>query len=183
MFDTNAPAVFYNGTEPLTGHRVWLRRTLIDPSTPGYRFRPFVMALHNPSIAGAVKNDPTATRGISFAVAQGATDLIFVNAIDLIATKMDEVPADTPAEALTCPWSDWALQEAARLALDNNGWLVAAWGAPKGRAAIARHIAARYQRIKELGLPWSVLRLTASGYPEHPLYLPSHLIPIRWEYQ
>lgn len=183
MFDTTQSAVFYNGEEPLTGHRVWLRRPLVDPSTPGYRFRPFVMGLHNPSIAGKGKNDPTASRGIGFAVAHGATDLIFVNAITLISTKMNEVPAGTPAADLNCPWSDWALQEAARLATENDGWLVAAWGAPKGKAAIARHIAARYEQIKALGLPWSVLRLTASGYPEHPLYLPSTLTPVTWAYK
>jgi hypothetical protein len=164
VFDLDQTAVFYDDN-----HRVWLRRRLREGV-----FKPAVFCLHNPSTAGKIKNDPTATRGVNFAVAWDCSDLIFVNAATRIATKANEIPIDAE---LNCPWSDWALQRGAELAMDNGGYLVAAWGAPKGRAAVMRKMAARYEEIRALGLPFSALRVTDSGYPEHPLYLPSTLLP------
>lgn len=174
MFDTNQTAVFYGGTDEAPEHRVWLRRHLRDGA-----FRPLVVTLHNPSIAGKVKNDPTATRGISLALRLGASDLIYTNVVTRIATKATELPTDAE---LNCPWSDWALREAAWMAMHHNGWLVAAWGAPKGRASVQRQISARVDEIKAMRLPFDVLRLTPKGHPEHPLYLPGDLSPITWEY-
>lgn len=168
-FDIEQPAIFYGGTRMAPRHRVWLRRKLREGI-----FKPAVFVLHNPSIAGREKNDPTATRGINFALSWGCTDLIFANASTQIATKANALdPAD-----LNCPWSDWALREAARLATEHDGYLVAAWGAPKGRAPVRRLIEARYAEMREmLGNRLQCLRVTASGYPEHPLYLPSTLTP------
>lgn len=175
MFDTNATAVFYGGEDDAPEHRVWLRRGL--RAGP---FRPLIMVLHNPSTAGEVVNDATARRGIAMAVRLGASDLIFVNVITRIATKAQTIPVGAD---LNCPWSDWALAEAARMAEEHDGWLVACWGAPKGKASVQRQIAARIEEIKCMSLPLSVLRITPKGHPEHPLYLPNTLDPTPWEYR
>lgn len=172
MFDINEPAVFH--TSPHAGmagsdHRVWLRRRLRSGT-----FKPAVFILHNPSVANATKNDPTATRGVGFSIAWDCSDLIFVNAATAIATKATELDPDN----LNCPMSDWAIAQAAQLCTDNNGHLVAAWGAPKGKAQVKRQMAARFREIESvLYGSLSALRVTSSGWPEHPLYLPSILTP------
>jgi hypothetical protein len=173
LFDTEKTAVFYSQNDPLgegfADHRVWLRRKLREGA-----FKPAVFILHNPSVAGTTKNDPTATRGINFAIAWGASDLIFVNASTAIATKATDLDPDN----LNCPWSDWALEQAAKLAHDHDGYLVAAWGSPKGKAETCRRMTKRFDEIKAL-LPGrlSALRVSPHGWPEHPLYLPSSLTP------
>jgi hypothetical protein len=69
---------------------------------------------------------------------------------------------------------------AAEYCLPRGGMLVAAWGIPKGKAATRRLIAGRFEEIRRLGLPLHILRMTASGYPEHPLMLPAILRPVPW---
>jgi hypothetical protein len=152
-------------------HRVWLRRRL------GMFGAPIGFILHNPSIAGESLDDPTARRGIGFARAIGASDLIFVNAATGIATDADDLAAmDDPIG----PMADEAIHVCADFCLSRGGLLVAAWGAPKGRAGTKRMMARRFAQIKALGLPLHVMRLTASGYPEHLLYLPRDLRPTPW---
>lgn len=154
-------------------HRVWLRRRLSMFGSP------VAFILHNPSKAGHVENDPTASRGIGFANAMGASDLVFVNAATGIATDADDLAAmDDPVG----PMADEALRVAAEFCLSRGGILVAAWGAPKGKAATRRLMARRFAEILALGLPLHALRITASGHPEHPLYLPGSLRPVRWDY-
>lgn len=152
-------------------HRIWLRRRL---SMFG---RPLAFILYNPSKAGHERNDATARRGIGFANAVGASDLIFVNAFTGIATDADDLAgmAD-PVGAM----ADAALEAAAEFCLSRGGTMVAAWGAPKGRAPTRRLAEERFAHILSLGLPLHVLRMTASGYPEHPLRLPGNLRPVPW---
>lgn len=168
MFDLDANAVFRE--EHGVRHRVWLRRNL-----RGGEFKPLVMLLHNPSTADHMKNDPTASRGIGFGHALGCSDLIFANAATACATDA----RDLDPNHLNCEDSEFALRSAARLALEGNGYLVAAWGAPKGKAATKRAMAARFEEIMGMGLPLSALRVTPTGWPEHPLYLPGTLRPVR----
>lgn len=154
-------------------HRVWLRRRL------GMFGEPLGFILHNPSVAGVVENDPTARRGMSFGASIGASDLIFVNAATGIATDADDLAMmDDPVG----PMADEALRVAADFCLSRGGKLIAAWGTPKGKTATKRLMDARFRDILRLGLPLHVLRLTSSGYPEHPLYLPGALRPQPWEY-
>lgn len=154
-------------------HRVWLRRRLAMFGVPvGF-------ILHNPRRAGFVANDPTVRRGISFAACVGASDLIFVNAATGIATDADNLAAmDDPIG----PMADEALRVAAEFCLSHGGMLIAAWGTPKGKAKTRRLMDARFRDILRLGLPLHLLRLTESGYPEHPLRLPGDLRPQPWEY-
>lgn len=154
-------------------HRVWLRRRLAMFGVPvGF-------ILHNPSRAGLVENDATVRRGISFAACIGASDLIFVNAATGVATNADDLAAmDDPIG----PMADEALQVAAEFCLSRGGKLIAAWGTPKGKAKTRRLMDARFGDILRLGLPLHVLRITDSGYPEHPLRLPGDLRPQPWVY-
>jgi hypothetical protein len=154
-------------------HRVWLRRRLSIFGAP------IGFILHNPSIAAHEFDDPTARRGIAFANALGGSDLIFVNAATGVATDADALAEmDDPIG----PLADEALQAAAEFCLSQDGMLIAAWGAPKGKAVTRRLMEVRFCVIRALHLPLHVLRLTASGYPEHPLYLPGNLKPTLWAY-
>ncbi|WP_232451995.1 DUF1643 domain-containing protein [Burkholderia ubonensis] len=93
-------------------HRVWLRRRISMFGSP------VGMILHNPSVAGADRDDPTARRGISFAAAMGASDLIFVNVATGIATDADDLAAmDDPIG----PMADEALLVAAKFCLSQGG--------------------------------------------------------------
>lgn len=156
-------------------HRVWLRRRLGGLFGNG---RPLVMILHNPSTAGADAEDPTSRRGIGFANRLGYSDLVFVNAATAIATDANDL-ADHPDPI--GPMADEALHVAAEFCRRYEGTLVAAWGQPKGRAKTRALMQSRFEQIRRMGLPLHALRLTASGAPEHPLYLPSDLTPFRWE--
>lgn len=152
-------------------HRIWLRRRL------GMFGVPVAFILHNPSVATALEDDPTVRRGLGFARSLGASDLIFVNAATGIATDADDlVLMDDPIG----PMADEALRVAAEFCLSRGGILIAAWGAPKGRAATKRIMQSRFDAILQLNLPLHVLRLTPNGHPEHPLYLPGDLIPAPW---
>lgn len=156
---------------PDARHRIWLRRRLATSGAP------LVFVLYNPSRAGAENDDATARRGIGFGRAVGASDVVFANAFTGIATDPDDLAAmDDPVGRD----ADHALQVAAEFCLGRGGTLVAAWGAPKGRAATRRLAEARFAHILSLGLPFHVLRMTASGHPEHPLRLPGHLRPVPW---
>lgn len=159
-------------------HRVWLRRRLAMFGTPA------VFILHNPSIADRSKNDPTLNRGIGYGNAWGCSDVVFVNAATGVATDASDLAdmAD-PIGASCSPSADEALRVAAEFCRQRGGIMVAAWGAPKGNNATRRLMESRFKSILALGLELHVLRLTPSGYPEHPLYVPAALKPQRWAYR
>jgi hypothetical protein len=155
-------------------HRIWLTRKLREGP-----IKPIVFALHNPSTADAVKNDPTATRGVGFAVALDGSHLVFWNPCSLRATKADTIPVDAE---LSCQQNWLALDAAFKLVKNHDGVFIAAWGAPKGKAAVKRKIAALQRQTlfyaHQAGIVVHALRITDSGFPEHPLYLPASLRPV-----
>lgn len=161
-------------------HRVWLRRRLPNTVPLHGACLPFVLIGHNPSIAGLEGvDDPTMRRCVGFARACGCSDLIMVNAATGIATNADNLwkvknPFQQALETIDI---------AARFAHDHHGFLVAAWGAPKGGRKYEKEVMlSQFNAIKRMGLPLQILRLTKSGYPEHPLYLPGDLLPQPWSY-
>jgi len=154
-------------------HRVWLRRGL------GMFGAPLGFILHNPSVAAADRNDPTVVRCVGFGHAVGASDVVLVNAATGVATDADDLADMVDPIG---PEADHALMVAARFCIDRGGMLVAAWGAPKGRAATRRLMRARFDAILRLRQPLHALRLTKGGDPEHPLYLPAALRPVPWNY-
>lgn len=183
-------------------HRVWLRRRIeyhecaadcvtamnahgICPHAEGHRCddeRPrFVFIGYNPSIAGGMDDladDPTSRRCISFARACGASDMVMVNLATQIATDPDDMML--MADPIG-PMADEALRVAAAFC-QPQGRMIAAWGTPKGKTATKNLMQARMLAVKRMGFPLHYMRLTQSGFPEHPLYLPATLRPVAWDY-
>lgn len=124
----------------------------------------FVML--NPSTADETANDPTSRRCMSFAADWGYGGVIQVNLYALRGSDPKVL-----------------LKHIEPVGIDNDHWLrrtcewahlvVAAWGA--NRAVGRREISVTdlLTAVKSL----HCLRITASGHPEHPLYLPASLKP------
>lgn len=118
----------------------------------------------NPSTADENLDDPTIRRCISFAKAWGATGFMVANLFALRATY----PSDL-------------LAHSAPIGIENDTWIatasanafrtVACWGNH------GSHLGRSDSVIKHLKRP-EYLRLTKSGQPSHPLYLPGNLLPI-----
>lgn len=152
-------------------YRYWLRRRL------GMMGRPIVFACFNPSIAGAEVDDPSVRRMSGFALAHDGSDLIVVNAMTAVATDPDALASMSDPVG---PMADEAIRTAADLCRERDGLMIAAWGVPKGKKRTREIAERRFRQIRAMGLPLHVLRLTASGYPEHPLYLPAALRATPW---
>jgi hypothetical protein len=154
-------------------HRFWLTRKLREGE-----IKPAIFGLHNPSTADASINDPTVRRGIGFGIALDASHLVYWNPCSLRATNADDIPADAE---LSCPQNWLALDAAFKLVKEHNGVFICAWGKPKGKAAVRRKMEDLFARTlfyaMQAEVPTHALRITGSGYPEHPLYLPAHLRP------
>lgn len=139
--------------------RVW------EPTLPRCCF-----VMLNPSTADALRLDPTIRRCVAYARAWGCGALDVVNVFALRAT--DPAQLRRVADPVG-PENDEALLAAARPA----DLVIAAWGTAAslgGRAEAVR------QLLTAAGIELSVLRLTKSGAPGHPLYLPSDARPVIW---
>ena len=127
--------------------------------------RPRVMIIGlNPSTADARRDDPTIRRCIGFARDWGYGGVVVTNLFAFRATH----PADLKAAADPMgPRTDgWIRRMAGQVER-----IVAAWGnhgAWLNRSACLRQMLAGRLHY---------LRLTASGEPAHPLYLPAGLLP------
>ena len=129
----------------------------------------------NPSTADADKNDPTIAKEIGFVTRiLGATRLIKVNLLAAVATNpRDLARIQDPIG----PRNDWAISDGVLRA----DVCIAAWGIPKGGAAVARIFEKRAREVIALPTDWQCFGVTDGGYPKHPLYLPSStkLVPLR----
>jgi hypothetical protein len=126
----------------------------------------FVML--NPSTADETANDPTSRRCINFARSWRYGGVMQVNLFALRGSDPAVLMKHT--DSRRGPDNDLWLARTAQEA----DLVVAAWGA---------HPAAIWRGPKVLDFladigPVHIIRLTASGHPEHPLYLPSDLKPI-----
>jgi hypothetical protein len=120
----------------------------------------------NPSTADEVQDDPTIRRCIAYAKRWGYAGYCMTNIFAFRATDprvMFAAPDPIGAE------NDHYLVECAKGA----GIVVAAWGA---HGAYMNRGAAVAQLLPDL----HYLRLTKGGFPGHPLYLPSRLVPTPW---
>lgn len=160
---------------PCGTYRYWLRRVW-DPALPLALF-----GLLNPSKADAEIDDPTARRGIGFAMAWGYGGLIFVNMYAFRSTdpkQLLKVPDPIG------PDNDRHIQEQAAQAEIK----VAAWGSNYPRRHRGKGIGDPriYFRVgamrRLLGPPVYCLGVTQNGDPKHPLYLPKETKPqIFWD--
>lgn len=160
---TDLPAYF-----PDPHHRVWLRRRLSGKGPP------VAFILHNPT---SLMDESTMRRLSACANAWGCSDAIVVG----LATQVAE-DARNLVDANLFTLALDAIEVASQFIGNAGGKFVAAWGAPRGNATVRDAIAAQACFVRYLYGPLGlyVLRLTPSGYPEHPLYLPRHLVPIPW---
>jgi hypothetical protein len=120
----------------------------------------------NPSTADEASDDPTIRRCIGFAKSWGYGRLQVVNLFGFRATHpKDLLAADDPVGVDNDEYLFSLAQQ--------SSLVVAAWGV-RGTYR-SRH----RQVIQQLpGLHY--LKLTCSGQPQHPLYLPKNLKPLRW---
>lgn len=121
----------------------------------------------NPSTADATKNDPSFTRMKNFAKAWGYSGLVITNLFAFRATDPRDMMAAADPVGMK---NDDTLTFVAGIC----DLTVAAWGvhgAHRGRDAEVRKLLPRLH----------YLRLTKTGHPGHPLYLPGNLRPTPWE--
>jgi hypothetical protein len=133
----------------------------------------------NPSTADETNPDPTMTRCSGFARSWGyggfrITNLFAFRSSDptVLATSPDPVGPDNDrhiisaavgAEVVVCAWGAFAGTSWAR------------------RASLTGRAKAVLDLLATAGRKPHYLRLTKSGEPWHPLYLPADLRPIPWE--
>lgn len=140
------------------------------PAPPGIvrepKVLPFVML--NPSTADDLVNDRTISRCIGFANFWRYDRLIVVNTNPMRSTDPKRTPLLTEANA--------SINDQHLLAAGSRAdMVVCAWGANVDPELERRAL----KLLAPFGL--FCLALTKGGKPRHPLYLPSNLIPSRWE--
>lgn len=150
------PATF----SPCRTWRYRLERRWADGDAVGF-------ILLNPSTADEHKDDPTIRRCIGYAKAWGFGGLVLGNIFALRSTD--------PAKLYTVDDP---------IGPDNNKWLrkivgecatvVCGWGAHGECAFRGQEVLGL---IRSMGRAPKALRVTKSGQPGHPLYLPSSLVP------
>lgn len=141
--------------------------------TPRYLF--YVML--NPSTADASRDDATILRCVGLARVHGYTGIHVMNLFALRATKPVDLWRQMDAGVdVVGPENDLGLRSLFLLAHELERPVVAAWGAaPKARKRIAEVCAMPYADT------FHAFRLTASGMPWHPLYLPTECELTPWK--
>lgn len=152
---------------PCRRWRYSLTRDQSDQALPDCGYALFIGL--NPSTADETEDDPTIRRCMRFASDWGFTGLVMTNLFAWRATD----PADMKAAADPVgPDNDQHLVQLAQGA----GVIVAAWGVHGthlGRDEVVKALPGIAGRLH-------YLRLTKSGHPGHPLYLPASLVPTPW---
>lgn len=130
----------------------------------------FVML--NPSTADASIDDPTIRRCATFAFAHGFGALTVVNLFAYRATDPRDLQrAGWPVG----PDADEWIEREAKVAAD----VCVAWGAIGDKGPAVDRVQVVMPMLRRAGHVPKCLRMTRSGHPQHPLYLPStsRLIP------
>lgn len=114
----------------------------------------------NPSTADEVKNDPTVRRCIGYALREGASGLVMLNAFSLRATDPAVMKASREPNR---PGNDAAIRRSCR-----GRRVAVAWGVHGGHRE-------RDETVMRVLTPANAttvcLGVTREGYPKHPLYL------------
>lgn len=150
---------------PCGRYRYWLRRPMLN------LLPPVAFLMLNPSTADATDDDPTIRRCLGYARDWGLGDLIVVNLFAWRSTNPNELylAADPVG-----PDNDDAIVAAVELVTAAGGKAVAAWG---NHGALRDRGERVLDMLASRGLPINVLRVTSTGQPNHPLYLPRTLKP------
>lgn len=132
--------------------------------------------LLNPSIAGAVQNDPTVARQIKRAAILGCTGgLLVANAYDLVST---DPHAMLRHPAPLSPFNDRFICDAAVRTRASNGICLAGWGKHCSTERM-NHLNSLFQ---ELDIPLMCLDQNEDMSPKHPLYVGYQVRPKPWWY-
>lgn len=130
---------------------------------------PVCFILLNPSTADAEQDDPTVRRCVGFAKDWGFGAVMMVNLFAFRATDPASVVLAGQTMDVVGPKNfdtlNWVLHSAAKV--------IAAWGAAPWAQKRAREVLNHFVSIEFL-----CLRITKSGAPQHPLYLPKDLKPV-----
>lgn len=125
----------------------------------------FVML--NPSTADADVDDATIRRCTTFALAHGFGGIEVVN---LFAYRATDPAALRRAGYPVGPENDSWISDAAEACVEARGSVCLAWGA---NAAGLERPQVVLPLLRRAGATLLCLQVTRSGYPQHPLYLPS----------
>ena len=161
------PLLFASGTATFSSCGFY-RYSLTREIGSGSGVCNFVML--NPSTADAAEDDPTIRRCVGFSRAWGYAELVVTN---LFAYRSTDPTALATAADPIGPDNDAALLKNASRA----DVVVCAWGCG---GKLADRWKAVHQLLTGAGIPLTLLRLTKSGHPSHPLYLPGSLMPTPW---
>ena len=157
---------------PCTTYRYTLERRWDLPGAPR-RLCAFIML--NPSTADAETDDPTTRRCMAFARETGHDQYAAVNLFAYrSAWPVHMIEADAPIG----PDNDAWIKGMAERAVRTQGTVVCAWGAhgeymDRDKAVLG--LLARITGCKPL-----CLRMTKSGHPGHPLYIPAPWRPVEF---
>lgn len=127
----------------------------------------------NPSTATADADDPTVAKCGRYARAWGAGRLVVVNLFALRSTDPRNLLTE---EDPVGPGNDEAIVRAVR---DANHYAIGAWGnwgCERDRSKQVLHLLRDHGLVDRLHF----LRMNKTLEPQHPLYLPGNLKPIRW---
>lgn len=156
--------------DPAAPYRLSLYRGW-DPTRP-----PMVWVMLNPSTADARVNDPTIRKCIGFAQRLGFGAIEVVNLFALRSTDPDALTRSAAAGVdIIGPGNDDAILAAA--ARTEPGGIYCAWGSHKAAQANgrARHVLNLLPRQ-----PVFALRISKTGTPWHPLYVPYSAMPVEF---
>jgi hypothetical protein len=121
----------------------------------------------NPSTADEFKLDPSCTRARNYAERWGFGALVVTNIFGWRATDPEEMKS---AKDPVGRGNDRAIVKAAKEAR----LVICAWGNHGEHIGRGRQV---LEMLRANGVRLNFLRLTASGHPAHPLYLPGTLTP------
>lgn len=149
-----AAAVF---DSPARTYRYLLTR-IWDPTVP-----PVVFVMLNPSTASADQDDPTVRRIVRFARDWEKGGVIVVNLFALCSTNPERLRTHPdPVGRYNASFVRRAVKEA--------GLVVAAWGAGGSLADRGPQMG---RALRSARVDVKALRLTSTGQPGHPLYVPA----------
>lgn len=160
-------AAVFDRPQPRATYRYLLTR-IWDPTVP-----PVVWIMLNPSTASAGEDDPTLRRVTSFARAWGRGGVIVVNLFALCSTDPAKLRTHhDPVGRYNAMFVDRAVAM--------TDLIVAAWG---GGGILADRGPAMARALTARGVPLRALRLTSTGQPGHPLYVPANTELIDYQSQ
>lgn len=131
----------------------------------------------NPSTADETQDDPTIRRCINFSRSWEHGGLLMLNLYAYRATDPRELWAAEKRGVSIVGQQNYFCDLLERTRQFSVTRIVAAWGAGGGERGKQFGIAARL-----VGINFDCLMKTKQGHPQHPLYLPSGLLPEPWNY-